>query len=67
MSVLVRRSVEPHPWRLHQWSDLDGLVGIGGIARQCQRCWVVEVWNGFTNATVRGSHEMLNDGNGSQS
>lgn len=59
---LIRRQIEPHPWwRRHRWASIDGLVGIASVAHQCQRCYVVEVWHGFTNTTVRGSHEMLVD------
>lgn len=58
---LMRKPVTPHPWRLHKWRAIDGLVDLASVARQCERCWLVEVWNGFTDTRVRGPHSMLKE------
>lgn len=59
MSRLVREPVVPHPWRLHRWREVDGLVGLFGLVRQCSRCNLVEVHDLMTNTRRTGSHAML--------
>ena len=56
---LVRRPVVKHPWRLHKWRDVNGIVDSWGTIRQCQKCWEVVVINQLTMEAWRGSHEML--------
>lgn len=57
--TLVRQPVTRHPLRLHRWQDVEGMVGFLGIARQCVRCHIVEVYFPLTNLRYRGPHTML--------
>ena len=56
---LVRKEIDPHPWRLHKWESLEGLVGLFGIIRQCTKCHMVEVTNVLSEQTWRGPASML--------
>lgn len=56
---LIRKPIERHPFRPHRWADLDMMVGFLGIAKQCQKCYLVEVTFPLTMLSRRGSHEML--------
>ena len=61
MAKLVRQPVVRHPWRLHRWQDVDGMVGFMGIARQCTRCHVVDVIFPITMTSHRVAPEALHE------
>lgn len=47
MRCLVRKEIEPHPWRLHKWQWVDGTVGLFGIVRQCAKCQEDALMGGY--------------------
>lgn len=51
------RRVRPFCW--HRWQDVDGMVGMFGLASQCSRCNLVKVFHALVGMESRGSHEML--------
>ena len=61
MTALIRKPIQRHPWRLHKWQDVDGMVGLFGLIRQCQKCHLVEVYQPLIAQAVRGPHTMLKD------
>lgn len=58
---LVRRDIKPHPWQLHRWREVNAMVGLFSLVRQCERCWMVDVHDVLADKRWRGPASMLKE------